>query len=213
MGWNPGHCAGTANTLPTESYSQPLDKHLPPSFFSDPSPKCEWYEDTRFPYPFNNYRNLWDSLKVNLFFLVLCQQYTWASFWWQLFHNYRALIQRVRPGNNSQQRLHTAHGLDSIPSMVVNRLQASHLLLWSCGNAAMTVNLHIISGSSFALGPHWLVLLLVLLQPIKLPAFALWPFSLSPLFFSRISGVLRTLSTFTLHTWSRKMWTSHSNPV
>lgn len=70
------------------------------------------------------------------------------------------------------QSLHMAHGLHSICKMVVNRLQASHLLLWSCGNAAMTVNLHIVSGSFFALGQHRIVLL-QMVWLIQLAAFTL----------------------------------------
>lgn len=107
--------------------------------------------------------------------------------------------------------LHTAHGLHSICNMVVNRPQASHLLLWSCGNAAMTVNLLAVSGSFFALGQHWR-LLLQMVWPIQLTAFTLWPFTGPPLFLCMITVSLRILSTFSLHTWSRKMWTGGSDP-
>lgn len=109
------------------------------------------------------------------------------------------------------QSLRTAHGLHSICNMVVNRLQASHLLLWSCGTAAMTVNLHVVSGSFFALGQHWIVLL-QMVWPIQLTAFTLWPFTGPPLFLCMISISLRILSTFSLHTRSRKMWTGDSDP-
>lgn len=109
------------------------------------------------------------------------------------------------------QSLHTAHGLHSICNMVVNRPQASHLLLWLCGNAAVTVNLLVVSGSFFALGQHWRMLL-QMVWPIQLTAFTLWPFTGPPLFLCMITVSLGILSTFSLHTWSRKMWTGGSDP-
>lgn len=104
------------------------------------------------------------------------------------------------------QCLQTVHDLYSILSMVINSLQASHLLLWSCWNAAMTVSLHILTGFFLALGQLWIVLV-QMVWASKLTEFPLWLSSSSPLFFYTTSAILRILSTFSLHTWSGKVWT------